>query len=135
MRPLATHCGRGHEYTEANTIVRASSKGRMCRECQNHYRRENRRRKSGADPQPQPAAPATEPAANMPPTWLQPDPARLKAEQERRRAKAALGQHTLRDATVGVAPQPPSDDQREMTRRLLERHSATELAEMLGVAS
>ena len=32
QRREATHCGRGHEYTEANTIIRSNGR-RNCREC------------------------------------------------------------------------------------------------------
>jgi len=47
-RPLATHCKRGHEFTEANTLwkqggPRSSGKVRRCRACHYAYNRKRAR--------------------------------------------------------------------------------------------
>jgi hypothetical protein len=34
-----THCGNGHEFTEANTYQRQDGNGRKCRTCQRDYMR------------------------------------------------------------------------------------------------
>jgi len=42
LRPKQTHCLRGHEYTEANTLRHRN--GRACRACHNAKMRKRRRR-------------------------------------------------------------------------------------------
>lgn len=49
-KPPRTHCFRGHEFTEENTIMRPGRIGRLCRECNRptHARAKRRLRASMA---------------------------------------------------------------------------------------
>lgn len=43
-KPRGTHCSKGHEFTEENTVTRAYDNARVCRECRKQYAREKYQR-------------------------------------------------------------------------------------------
>lgn len=138
QRPTNTHCRQGHEFTEANTYTFPSGK-RMCRTCKLTYQATYRRNRGipakapvvVKPPKPKKAAVVS----ILPPTWEQPDPERLKQERRKAEAKRSLGMSSIKDAAIGTAPTAVlAAALIAPVRRLLARHGADDLAEMLGVA-